>query len=153
MRASPPIEVTLNRFGWWRGALALLGSTAGAVMAAWIATSHGQHATGLIAAAAAMTLAAVASAVACARVRPFDLRWNGMRWQLAAQGRDFDEPLSGDLQVPIDLGFWMLLRFVADLPDGAGRVIWLPVQRRGLEPQWHALRCAVHAPQPASGAP
>ena len=38
-----------------------------------------------------------------------------------------------------------LPQFRGDSTGGAG--LWLPVQRRrGLESQWHALRCAVYAP-------
>jgi hypothetical protein len=43
----------------------------------------------------------------------------------------------------------MLLRFT---PDAPARMTWLPVQRRGLEAQWHALRCAVYSPRPAARA-
>jgi hypothetical protein len=45
--------------------------------------------------------------------------------------------------VAIDLGSWMLLRFVAELPRM--RTTWIPVQRDRVEGDWHALRCAVHA--------
>jgi hypothetical protein len=57
----------------------------------------------------------------------------------------------GELQVAIDLGAWMLLHFVPDVGHRACSVSWLPVQRRGLESQWHALRCAVYSPRPAAG--
>jgi hypothetical protein len=50
--------------------------------------------------------------------------------------------------VAIDLGGWMLLRFVPGA--GGGRARWIALQRHGLEPQWHALRCAVYAPRPAA---
>jgi len=30
-------------------------------------------------------------------------------------------------------------------------VTWLPVQRRGLQAHWHALRCAVYSPRPDAG--
>ena len=33
------------------------------------------------------------------------------------------------------------------------RVTWLPVQRRGLESQWHALRCAVYSARSSTGHP
>jgi hypothetical protein len=42
----------------------------------------------------------------------------------------------------------MLLNFT---PDAAARTSWLPVQRLGLETQWHALRCAVYSPRPMAG--
>jgi hypothetical protein len=55
--------------------------------------------------------------------------------------------MPGNVAVVIDLGPWMLLRFTADAPP---RTTWLPVQRRGLEAQWHALRCAVYSPRPVA---
>jgi hypothetical protein len=39
----------------------------------------------------------------------------------------------------------MLLRFVDESPRT--RTTWIPVQRAGIEGDWHALRCAVHAPR------
>ena len=55
---------------------------------------------------------------------------------------------SADLAVAIDLGSFLLLTLSTS--DGGRRSRrWLPVQRRGLEQDWHALRCAVHAPPPA----
>jgi hypothetical protein len=48
----------------------------------------------------------------------------------------------------IDLGRWLLVVF-EDSTSAVGRV-WLPLQRRGLEGEWHALRCALYA-IPAGG--
>ena len=57
---------------------------------------------------------------------------------------------TGTLEVAMDLGGLLLLRLV-----GQRRTrVWLPVQRRGLESQWHGLRCAVYSPPPlAAGLP
>ena len=74
------------------------------------------------------------------------LRWDGLAWHLGPIG---DAATAGELQVVLDLGPWMLLRFGATLPDARARTLWLPVQRRGLEAEWHALRCAVYSPRPA----
>jgi hypothetical protein len=84
-------------------------------------------------------------------------------------GRRVDEArfVEGDIAVVVDLGAWMLLRF-DPLPLQlnleaaharthvksffprldrrlASRRLWLPLQRVGLEPQWHALRCALYS--------
>ena len=48
----------------------------------------------------------------------------------------------------IDLGSWLMVAF-----EKSGSVtghVWLPLQRRGLERDWHALRCALYA-IPAAG--
>ena len=148
MRASPPIEVVLNRFGWWRGAVIGLALATGAVLATWIVSSRDLQPIAVILAAAVAGFALAAGGLSVARMRSTRLRWDGRFWQVS--GADgVREPLVGNLQVAVDLGAWMLLRFVAEAPREGRRVVWLPAQRRGLEAQWHALRCAVYAPPPA----
>ncbi|MEO7007629.1 MAG: hypothetical protein ABI156_00645 [Caldimonas sp.] len=137
----------LNRFGWWRGALFGLALAAIVVLAAWARTSIDVHADAMIAAAGLAGLVCVAGVLSAAVVRPARLRWDGRTWQLGSVDTAL-EPRPGSLQVQIDLGAWMLLRFAANDAGPRRRVVWLPVQRRGLEAQWHALRCAVHAPPP-----
>ncbi|MDB5818794.1 MAG: hypothetical protein JWQ11_2434 [Rhizobacter sp.] len=75
--------------------------------------------------------------------------------------------LQGELMVVMDLGSWMLLRFDRPLfePNLAAAAastdvnshpqwlgirpkttrLWLPLQRAGLERQWHGLRCALYS--------
>ena len=89
----------------------------------------------------AAALLLLACAVSLWRVPAQSLRWDGQVWQL--------DDVSGELTAAIDLGPWMLLKFAPEMP---GRTSWLPVQRRGLETQWHALRCAVYSPRPAAEA-
>ena len=50
-------------------------------------------------------------------------------------------------------GAFMLL--VLTRLHGSNRLArrWLPVQRRGLEADWHALRCAVYSPPPVAPDP
>jgi hypothetical protein len=56
--------------------------------------------------------------------------------------------------VAIDLGGWLLLRFYAEpVRRAAGDAMrrgrtpaWIAVQRRGLEADWHAIRCTVYSP-------
>ena len=152
MRGLPPLEVTVCRFGCWRAALLLLGAAALAVTAAWWLTAplpRPHWATAVAAAAAGLALLPLAEAV---RLRPFALRWDGERWHVGgpapSAGR---ESRSGRLQVALDLGDWLLLRFVADvLPPARGAATaWVALQRAGLETQWHALRCALYSPPPA----
>ena len=138
MRASPALHVSLNRFGAWRGAVAALVLLAGSVVLAWLwATDPAQpHHRWSSVLATLIGAAALGLGASLWRIRPCDLRWDGERWHLG----DVDGEQPGELAVALDLGPWLLLRFKA---HGATR--WLPVQRRGLEAQWHALRCAVHA--------
>ena len=152
MRASPPIEVALHRFGVWRGALFALACATTSVIAAWIVLSREQQHFMVVLGVAVAALAVVAMVAAAASTKPVLLRWDGARWQLTPREHRSGEPATGRLTVAIDVGFWMLLRFDADIPARRRRATWLPVQRRGLEAQWHGLRCAVFSPLPAAGA-
>ena len=87
-------------------------------------------------------------------IPPFELHWNGQDWALTRKPSASASPVTGALTVAIDLGPWMLLRFrAAKAPRWAGPQ-WLPIQRRGLESQWHALRCALFSsPSAAADSP
>jgi membrane protein YdbS with pleckstrin-like domain len=138
MRASPACQVSLQRFVAWRIAVCLLALAGAAAMVGWLIGRESPLSGGLMMLTAAAALAILALAVSLWRVPAQSLRWDGRAWQLDA--------VRGELIVAIDLGPWMLLRFT---PGAGSRARWLPVQRRGLEAQWHALRCAVYAPRPA----
>ena len=143
MRASPPCQVSLRYFGAWRVALVLLTCAGAAAIATWLpgrepGVSVGWMMKTLV---VAVALPMLACAVSLWRVPAQSLRWDGQVWQL--------DGVPGELTAAIDLGRWMLLKFAPEMP---GRTSWLPVQRRGLETQWHALRCAVYSPRPAAAA-
>ena len=139
MRASPAIQISLQRFGAWRAAVLLLAAAGIATMAAWLLGREMPVSSVLMMLVAVAMVLTLTLAVSLWRVPPRRLHWNGQAWHV--------DEVPGELLVAIDLGQWMLLRFV---PHGQRRARWLPVQRRGLEPQWHALRCAVHSPRSAS---
>ena len=130
----------MRRFGVWRAAVAALTSAGVASMVAWLIGREPPVSTGLMTPAAMAALLMLALAMSLWRVPAQSLRWDGRAWQLDA--------VPGELKVAIDLGPWMLLNF---RPDAAARATWLPVQRLGLEAQWHALRCAVYSPRPMAG--
>ena len=147
MRAAPACQFPLRRFGAWRIAVLALVALGIAAMTSWLIlrepplTSPGS----LLGALATLGLAALAAPLA--RAPDVDLRWDGRVWHL---GPASGEPVAGALSVAIDLGPWMLLRFRPAAPAAhPPRTTWLPTQRRGLESQWHALRCAVYSPRPA----
>ena len=153
MRALPAFQVTLSRFGVWRFCVWALAAGAALALAAWAHSRPTPPGAALyIAVAAAISLVlGLAGWLGC--VPPTTLRWDGQVWWLAraaADDSDSSPARRGELLIAIDLGPWMLLRFT---PDAVGRrpwaVIWLPAQRRGLEADWHGLRCALHAPRPA----
>ena len=149
MRAAPALQVSLQRFGVWRGAVWGLAALAFITLAAWVITHERPHEplieVGVWVSAALAAAAIAALAASTARMPPLDLRWDGRAWHLGPVRGD---RVPGDLSVAIDLGAWMLLRFTASVP-ARPRVVWLPLQRWGIESQWHALRCAVYSPRPA----
>jgi len=159
MRTSPAIEVLLTRFGVWRYAVALLVAAALAAVWAWWSTWDGSQAQStsitLLAALVTLSLVIVVLAASLASVRCAALRWDGQGWWLQHLQQDrtvAGEPLAGEIIVAIDLGLWVLLRFEPAMRGSGIRSVWLPVQRAGIEAQWHALRCALYSPRPAPSA-
>ena len=153
MRAGPQLEIGVVRFGVWRAGTLALAAFVWAALAAWW-WAHPAPVPAWVGAVAGFGMfGAAAAALQLRSVRPFVLCRNAAQWQLSFVDDARTPAMPGELQVAIDLGAWLLLRFI---PDAAGvRASWLAVQRLGLEPQWHALRCAIHAPlakQPAAGA-
>lgn len=150
MRASPAFQLTIDRFGAWRTALAVPWLAAACALPAWLLA--GELSVWRTAAGAAGGLALLAC-IGLARVEPMSLRWDTRQWRLGPAACRGEEPWPGVLAVAIDAGPWMLLKFAHDVTARPRRVTWLPVQRRGIEPQWHALRCAVYCARPAPGGP
>jgi hypothetical protein len=149
MRASPAFEVSLHRFGVWRGAVLLLGTLGVAALVAWALTREGSIDSAVMIGCALAAGVLLWLTLSLVRVPAVGLRWDGLLWHVGPPGASADKSLPGDVTVVIDLGPWMLLRFKPTAPEARPRVTWLPVQRRGIETQWHALRCSVYSPHPA----
>ena len=149
MRAAPAFQISLQRFGVWRAAVWVLALLAAAAIGAWLSASSRPVGGAALGAAAAAGLGLVALAASLVRLPHVLLRWDGQRWHLGMLGATPDDSVSGDLRVAVDLGPWMLLRFRPAPFERHPPLIWLPVQRRGVEAQWHALRCAVYSPRPS----
>lgn len=148
MRAAPPVQVTLTRCGVWHAALVVLTLADLGCLAAWATLRSTPLPIALL---AALTLVGVASVVAAssARARPAQLRWDGQSWRLGSYGQPADSMHPGRLGICLDIGFWMLLRFVPT-DGGWASVVWLPVQRRDMKDQWHPLRCGIFSPVAAA---
>ena len=157
MRASAAFQCELNRFGVWRAAVATVAGAGVVLLLVWLSTrSEATSPFGL--AAWSGTIFAVPALAASLMHQPaLTLRWDGQHWWLARLGRSpragaaaQADPIAGEVDVALDFGGWMLLRFRPVAAAGRRRVPrWLPAQRSGLEAQWHALRCAVYSPRPA----
>jgi hypothetical protein len=145
MRASPAFQCVLNRFGVWRAAVAVVASAGVVVLLVWLATrSEPTPPLGLAAWIGAM-LVVPALAASLMRVPAVTLRWDGQQWWLAglalsssraAAAAQIDS-VTGEVDVSLDFGAWMLLRF----RPASGT-------RRERRTRWHALRCAVYSPRP-----
>ena len=146
MRAAPPCQVSLNRFGAWRLGVLFVASLAVAVLLAWLIAHERPIGTAVAIVVMAASTAFAVLGWRLARCKAVELRWDGLAWHL---GPSTDDALPGDVSIAFDLGPWMLLRFLPTARSAPVGVVWLPVQRHGLEAQWHALRCAIYSPRPA----
>jgi len=135
MQAPPALSLSVSRFGAWRGLCLMAALAAVGAASAWAWTRFPAEPFG----AAWVMLSLAAAAWACRAPAPFHLRWDSQAWLV--DGR------AGSLTVALDAGNGLLLHF---LPEGARFGRWLPVQRAGHEPAWHALRCSLHSARPSA---
>jgi len=127
--------------------LAFLGLLVVSSSAAWLSSSWVELSflkAGLLTGAATAALLSLAS---CARRHAFLLRWDSMHWYCSDPRDEAAESGPWHAQVMLDWGSFMLLRLDSPEAPDRWRVRWLPVQQRGLQPEWHALRCALHSRQ------
>jgi hypothetical protein len=122
-----------------------LNATAAAVGVAWLAGTAGWSAPAPLAAGLS---GASFVAIACwrgLRPAPVALDWNGRGWSLDASGGS-RQP--GQLDVMIDLGGWLLLRFRPE--DGAARrrSHWFATAGGGRRAAWSAFRAALYSSAP-----
>jgi hypothetical protein len=142
MHAPLDFRISVRRFGVWRLGSALIGAAATATACAWAVLSLG--AVGWVAALFGCA-GIVITAVLARPVPAFSLRWDTQAWHLEPGSSRGQAGRTGHIHVALDLGSWLLLR----LSSGSSRrVVWLPVQRRGHEADWPALRRTVHCARP-----
>ncbi len=139
MRESPPFEVRLHRFDVWRAAIVLvaLAAVAAATAWGWTVATAGEGVAWVLAVAALLVVATIVAALSLARVRRGVLACSDAGWSFAPES---GSAVAGALTVALDCGSFFLVRI-----DSGRERVWLPVQRRGLEHEWHALRCALYA--------
>jgi len=131
VRAAPPVSVQGTGGLPWRMLRAGLPALASGALAAW-----GLGHAGLPAwPALAIAVAVAAAAWPLVRQRPVALAWDGQRW--TADGA------SGAIEVMIDAGAGLLLRWRADGPQRQQR--WVAVTAREAGTAMHALRSAAYA--------
>jgi hypothetical protein len=148
MRGSPSCVIPVRRSGLWRIAVGVVAAAAISALVAWaLLTPLGQTSAARIAVVLA-ALATLGLAASLLRMPTGTLRWDGSAWTFAEQARRPTAPLPGELEVAIDLGAFLLLRFRPGGTPAWRSTRWIPVERRGLEREWHSFRCAVYSPRP-----
>lgn len=150
MHAPPPFQITVYRFGAWRVACATLVAISWGLTAAWAFSAWHTHPEWLAVALLVLAVATGGLSLQAWRLAPTSLRWDGQLWHIGPQDTTGQEPIAGRVGVAVDLGAWMLLRFMA---EGAWRGRWLPVQRRGHELAWQGLRATVYCARPVPRLP
>jgi len=151
MRASPAFQITIRRFGVWRCAIAVLLLASVGSLVAFALAEGGSTSVGVRAISSAASIVIVLAGATLMRRQAISLRWDTQRWNLGPASSVGEEPWPGHLEVSLDLGVWMLLRFEHDLAPSGRRNLWIPVQRHGIESAWHAMRCAVYSARSAQG--
>ena len=159
MRAPPPVEFNSALGRAWRAALSLLVCASVAVPLAWGLPYFAAHwgsqrpdawldalgnplVQGLVAIwVAAMAVAAFWLARRSSTAGERTLRWDGQDWVLAGDPRCPDQ--RGDAALMLDLGPWMLVRFLPYAAAGVGAATWLPLTVAGDLARWAALRGAL----------
>ena len=140
MRVAPPVQALSCGAGPWRSLQQALYALSAAVAAGWSAAQLGGSGTAAACAAAAAGLLVAVLAGRRRAEAASRLAWDGAAWQLQPPR---GEALAGQPRLTIDLGGWMLVRFMP------GR-FWLPLSRCDAA-DWQALRVALHAvPRPGA---
>jgi hypothetical protein len=147
MRGSSAFQVEFRNFSVWRVAVSAIVCAVVAALLAWWSGDTPAFLLRSMAAPAGIGLA-LCLAMGLWRVPAGVLAWDGGRWHFTAARGEGDQPMSGTLELRLDLGVWMLVRFVCDDATCGPRVYWLPAQKgRAADPTWHRLRCAIYSPQ------
>lgn len=146
MRSASALQLTIRCFGIWNVALGLLGVALVSAVAGWLLTWHDEPAAWSAAVLPVLALVGLGGVISLVRRHPIKLRWDTKRWYVTEPHRGSSDMDASSVRLMLDLGGWMLLKYRADVSRPyLRRSGWLPVQRGGIEAQWQALRCAVHA--------
>ena len=166
MRAPPPVEVTSSLGRAWRAALSMLVAASVAVPLAWglpycashwgslkpdgffVALANPAVLAGIAIWTGTMVFAAVWLSITARRASERTLRWDGQDWVLPA-GAGGGAEQRGDASLMLDLGPWMLVRFLpyaastSGLGSLGGGASWLPFYVASDLARWAALRGAL----------
>ncbi|MBX3621295.1 MAG: hypothetical protein KF891_15100 [Rhizobacter sp.] len=150
MHAPLPFQMTVRCFGVWRVTCGLLCAAAATVTAIW--AWRAMHSFPMWVLMSTLLVAAASTAMLWHAwgLKAQSIRWDGQVWRLGPAATAGHEPLAGRVEIAVDVGAWMMLRFVPEVPIPWRRGIWLPVQRASHEAAWHALRATVYCARPVT---
>src|SRR5690606_14212754 len=113
MRAAPAVSVSIRRFGAARGAIAFACTAAASAWLAWTVLWMRHEPSWYLVVAAFAVCLAIGLGASTLTSEAARLRWDGESWHLGpldvASGPT--GPSRGRIDVAVDLGAWMLLRF------------------------------------------
>ncbi len=141
----PTVRVTIRSFTVWRGGVLSLAVSAIAVLCAWAVQSHGAEHQATMWLALSLPAGVVGLGVSLWRVVPVTLAFDGSGWWVGSADRAGEAPTAGEVRLCIDLGAWMLLRFIPSSREAGVRSRWVPVQFSPPGAEWHAFRCAIYS--------
>ena len=131
----------------------LIAMAASAALVAWLVSAPQGDSSAVRAGVAGTVIVVVMLTTSLLRQARGRLRFTGAEWLWEPHGvtAGSGEAIAGRLEVQLDLGSFMLLRFVPR-PFGRRRprACWMAVGTRSATGGWHALRCAAYAPLPAA---
>ena len=171
MKPAPAVSVLLQPSPGWQRVIGWAAWMApacvvGVVLWHGLAASPALQLTSVRLMAPVALIAAGLLGVFIGRLRAQRLRrlsWDGQQWwgdlrpETATAASPLpDAALPGEVSLQIDLGGWMLLRFLPRAADGRALrrgACWVALGEAPHRPQWHALRCALCAPGTAGTAP
>ena len=146
MHVAPPVRISLVPDNAWHWGVTVLVAFASGSMTAWL-VSHGQAASVSMAVAALVVAGGSGAAtwLCMSRhdARTCSLNWDGATWQWV-QGAT--APWVGEVDVMVDFGAWMLLRFAPAAPSRGAA--WNAVSRSAAGPLWPAWRAALYSRRP-----
>lgn len=148
------MRVRVERDAVWLRACSVIGAVSAASITAWalawVAALTVAPITIVLVAAALGAWAATHTL--CAPTGTLSLRGGTWHWRDDAHGSadpasasaavDDGMQTPGRIEVAIDLGDWVVVRFV---PAAARRAVWLPLSRRVSDGTWAALRAALYS--------
>ena len=152
MRSAPAFQLCPQRsVGWLIFVVAIFLLVWGALAAWWLSSLQSASAPSLV--FALSILLSLGCGYGLYRVssrRPGSLRWDGQCWHWGPAGSAGHEPVSGQAQVSLDLGVFLLI-YLRPHEGLRSPGVWLPLERRRHVFDWHLLRCALQShPHPLS---